>query len=138
MIRGRRGCVRARYGAPAVAAQAASPQFLDASLAGHFKAKTPQSLSYGCVPSGSRTPRSWVGKANELRTRLAAYARFGAGQPVARWGGRLIRQLADADALLIAWFALADGEIARDLELRVLRRFADLHGGRRPLANLTG
>jgi len=80
----------------------------------------------------------YIGKADELRTRLKAYARFGNGEPVAHWGGRLTWQLADADELLVAWRPLTVPGRARDLEKLLLARFAELHRGRRPLANLTG
>lgn len=76
----------------------------------------------------------YIGKAHELYTRLKAYARFGAGEPVAHWSGRLIWQVAGADELLVAW---RPGS-ARELEKLLLARFAELHAGRRPLANLTG
>lgn len=80
----------------------------------------------------------YIGKANDLRTRLKAYARFGAGEPVAHWGGRLIWQLSDADQLRIAWRPLSAAGTARDLERLVLAHFITLHHGKRPLANLTG
>jgi hypothetical protein len=73
-----------------------------------------------------------------LRGRLDEYARFGAGDPIGHRGGRLIWQLADVDELLVAWQRITWEETARDYEKRLLRRFADLHAGRRPFANLTG
>ncbi len=116
----------------------APPTFLPHNPAGRFKGKDPT------VHVG-RMAREWVagahvvyvGKADDLRVRLSAYARFGAGQPVAHWGGRLIWQLAEADSLLVAWRPLTRPGTARELERRLLERFVELHG-RRPLANLTG
>ena len=70
--------------------------------------------------------------------RLRQYARFGAGAPVGHWGGRYIWQLADSSELLVAWHVISWYEIARDYERRLLKRFAELHDGRRPFANLTG
>lgn len=49
----------------------------------------------------------------------------------------MIWQLADSPELLVAWRQVSWDETARD-EKRLLHRFADLHGGRRPFANLTG
>lgn len=114
-------------------------QFLAASEAGRFKEQDPtvsvERLTDEWTPGASVV---YIGKANELRTRLKAYARFGAGEPVAHWGGRLIWQLADADELLVAWHVVAEKAGARHLERLLLERFADMHDGRRPLANLTG
>lgn len=115
------------------------PSFLPANPGGRFKGKDPtiplERLATEWVPGAHVV---YVGKADELRTRLKAYARFGDGEPVAHWGGRLIWQLADADELFVAWHELRAGGTARDLEKLLLARFAELNGGRRPLANLTG
>lgn len=66
----------------------------------------------GFVPSVSidELQRTWVpgaevvylGKSGDLRRRLNAYRRHGAGQRVGHWGGRYIWQLADRDLLLVA------------------------------------
>lgn len=118
---------------------AAGVQFLPVSAAGRFKEKDPtvsvERLTKEWTPGASVV---YIGKANELRSRLRAYARFGAGEPVAHWGGRLIWQLADAADLVVAWRVVSEKADARELERRLLRRFADVHDGRRPLANLTG
>lgn len=118
---------------------ASDVQFLAVSAAGRFKAKDPsvafERLTSEWTPGASVV---YIGKANELRSRLKTYARFGAGEPVAHWGGRLIWQLADADELLVAWRVVAEQADARNLERRLLERFAHTHDGRRPLANLTG
>jgi hypothetical protein len=57
---------------------------------------------------------------------------------VGHWGGRYIWQLADAAELLVAWRELDDAGTARNDERRLLERFAELHHGQRPFANLTG
>jgi hypothetical protein len=69
---------------------AAAPRFLDASPGGYFKGKDPT------VPTAVLAAK-WVegahavniGKADVGRTRVKTYARFGAGEPVAHWGGAL-------------------------------------------------
>jgi hypothetical protein len=81
----------------------------------------------------------YIGKANVLQTRLRLYARFGAGEPVAHWGGRYIWQLAHADELLVAWRTVGDDvDAARADEIRLMARFRELHDGRLSFANLTG
>ena len=60
------------------------------------------------------------------------------GEPGGHRGGRLIWQLADADRLLVAWQAVTWDETARDYERRLLTRFAELHHGCRPFADLSG
>jgi hypothetical protein len=81
----------------------------------------------------------YLGKGDKLQSRLKTYARFGAGEPVAHWGGRYIWQLADADELLVAWRALGDGvATAREDEIGLLGHFRALHDCQRPFANLTG
>lgn len=113
------------------------PIFLDASPAGHFKGRDP-TVSLATLADkwvqGARVV--YIGKANVLRRRLRQYARFGANDPVGHWGGRFIWQLADSDELLVAWHAISWDEVARGYERRLVRRFAELHDGRRPFANL--
>ncbi len=115
------------------------PTFLEESPAGRFKDRdptvSPATLRENWV-SGAGVV--YIGKADALRTRLRQYARFGAGERVGHWGGRYIWQLADAGELLVAWHEVAWGESAREYERRLLARFADLHAGRRPFANLAG
>ncbi len=114
------------------------PRFRATSPGGHFKGKDPT------VPTGILAAK-WVagahviniGKADVGRTRLKAYARFGAGEPVAHWGGRYIWQLPDSENLLVAWHEIGWVETARDYERRLLARFRELHDTRLPFANLT-
>ena len=119
---------------------AAPPTFVAIGTGGHFKGRDPNvplaTLQAEWVP-GAHTV--YLGKGDKLRTRVKLYARFGAGEPVAHWGGRYIWQLADADELLVAWRPLGAGAAtARAEEITLLARFAELHDGRRPFANLTG
>lgn len=117
----------------------AAPVFLPASPAGWFKDKAPS------MPL-ARLAAEWVegeqvvyiGEADVARRRLGQYARFGAGEPVGHWGGRLIWQLADSAELLVAWRVLGGLGTARADEKRLLARFGEVGGGRRPFANLTG
>ncbi len=116
------------------------PTFLAIGTGGRFKGRDPN-VSLATLKakwvSGAHTV--YLGKGDKLRTRLRTYARFGAGEPVAHWGGRYIWQLADTDELLVAWRELGSGiETTRAKEIALLARFAELHDGRRPFANLTG
>ncbi len=115
----------------------AAPEFLETSPGGHFKGNDP-------TVAAATLALNWVmgahvvniGKADVGYRRLKAYARFGAGEPVAHWGGRYVWQLADSGALLVAWHEIGWPEKARDYEKRLLARFRALHEGRLPFANL--
>lgn len=126
----------------------ADPVFIHPSPAGWFKGQDPsvsvERLENEWVPDAHVV---YIGKADfhrrrkpieALRERLREFARFGTGEAIGHWGGRLIWQLADSAQLLVAWQDVTWGEEARGYERRLLRRFADLHGGQRPFANLTG
>jgi hypothetical protein len=118
---------------------ASDPSFLAENPGGRFKGQDPtvpiETLQANWV-SGARV--IYIGKADRARRRLTQYARFGAGEPVGHWGGRLIWQLADSPELLVAWHAIDWAEAAREYERRLLAHFVALHDGRRPFANLTG
>lgn len=81
-----------------------APCFLDRSCGGWFKDRDPT------VPHDHLTA-NWVedaevvyiGKANSLRRRLREFSKFGAGQKIGHWGGRLIWQLEESSTLLVAW-----------------------------------
>lgn len=115
------------------------PSFLQANPGGRFKGRDPslptQTLEANWV-AGAQVV--YIGKADVASRRLKQFARFGAGEPVGHWGGRLIWQLADADELLIAWHPISWSETARAYEKRLLAHFGSLHAGARPFANLTG
>ncbi len=115
------------------------PSFLGMNPGGRFKDKDPsvavEVLNTSWV-AGAHVV--YIGKADVADRRLKQFARFGAGEPVGHWGGRYIWQLSDSDQLLVAWHAISWTEQARGYEKRLLARFAELHGGVRPFANLTG
>lgn len=116
-----------------------APVFLEVNPGGRFKGRDP-TVSVG-VLLAKWVPKAhvvYVGKADIANRRLKQFARFGAGEPVGHWGGRYIWQLADAGEQLVAWHAITWTEQAREYEKRLLARFADLHGGVRPFANLSG
>jgi hypothetical protein len=115
------------------------PDFLDANPGGRFKAKDP-TVTRGELISNwvSGAHVVYIGKADLADRRLKQFARFGAGEPVGHWGGRLIWQLADSGALRVAWHTITWAEDARAYEKRLLALFATHNRGQRPFANLTG
>ncbi len=121
---------------------AGDPEFLPRSVGGHFKGKDPsvpaERLADEWVPGasvvyiGKASARKHGGKA--LAKRLDEYRRFGAGEPVAHWGGRLVWQLADHSDFLVAWRATAP-EDPEDVEAEMIDAFANVYGAL-PFANL--
>lgn len=117
------------------------PEFLPSSPAGRFKGKDPSAAR-------ERLEAEWVagaevvyiGKASGgargrrgLRKRLDEFRRFGEGEPIGHWGGRLIWQLEESDTLLVCWKE-TDEEPAL-LESAMILEFATKFR-RRPFANL--
>lgn len=87
-----------------VRADNSAPQFLDRSCGGWFKDRDPtvglDELKANWVPDADVI---YIGKANNIRRRLRGFARFGAGQKIGHWGGRLIWQLEESARFLVAW-----------------------------------
>lgn len=118
------------------------PEFLARSVGGRFKGKDPavshERLAREWVPGASVV---YIGKASErkhggkaLAKRLDEFRRFGRGEAVGHWGGRLIWQLADHAALLVAWRATAPDD-PEDVEAQMIDAFASVYGAL-PFANL--
>ena len=118
------------------------PEFLATSVGGWYRGQDPsvdrarleaewvagaQVLYYGLA--------SGPGVRSLLQQRVKRYLRFGQGKRLAHWGGRLVWQLEDHEALLIAWLPTPDQDPA-PLEAELLREFLE-HHGRHPFANLT-
>jgi hypothetical protein len=90
-----------------------------------------------------RLDREWVdgtdivylGKTDRtLKQRICEFGQFGRGEAVAHWGGRLVWQLPELEALLIGWKVL-DQDAATSEESVLLREFVDSFS-RLPFANL--
>lgn len=109
------------------------PDFLETSVGGHFKGRDPS------VPLG-RLRAKWldgvetlyIGRAGSLRARIDQLARFGRGEPIGHWGGRLLWQLEDHEQLLVAWRC---SESPQEAEADLVERFIEAHGAL-PYANL--
>jgi hypothetical protein len=132
--------VPARHGIYVVIRTATSlPKFLPNSPAGHLKGRDPSvTVDKLCAAWVDGATIVYIGKAagrDGLDQRLADYRRHGTGVLAGHWGGRYIWQLADSDALLVAWRPMTDddpGEAEQDL----IDEFKELHGGALPFANL--
>jgi len=117
------------------------PAFARKSTGGRFKDKNPTvdraTLEANWVPGAAVL---YIGKAgageslNTLRKRLKSFVRFGAGDPVGHWGGRLIWQLEDQASLSFCWRRAGSAD-ARELERELIQEFSRAHG-MRPFANL--
>jgi hypothetical protein len=119
-------------------AEATKPAFLAKSPGGRFKGRDPtvsvSTLAEKWVPGAHIV---YIGKAKVANRRLKQFARFGAGEPVGHWGGRLIWQLVDVASVLVAWHSITWSETAREYEKRLIAHFEEIHGGSMPFANLT-
>lgn len=77
----------------------------------------------------------YIGKAENLDTRIRAMAAFGAGKRSSHFGGRLVWQLAEAPMLLLAWRHTRPGfDTPLDDETDMIRRFRTAYS-KPPFAN---
>jgi hypothetical protein len=117
------------------------PRYSTTSRGGHFKGKDP-------TVSHAELSTNWVkgafvlyiGKAgggksqSALRKRLWLLMRFGAGEAVGHWGGRLIWQLEDCADLILCWKPTGIID-AMEHESELMAAFRQTYGAR-PFANL--
>jgi hypothetical protein len=117
------------------------PGFLTVGTGGHFKGRNPNVLV-------SMLKNNWVedtlviyiGQAGggassaTLRSRIRQYLRFGQGNDVGHYGGRLIWQISDSTDLLFCWKPLTN-QNPREIEKELIREFV-LKYGKMPFANL--
>lgn len=124
-------------GVYAVVSNGDVPRFAQDSSGGEFKGRDPSvpisELQHRWL-SGSAV--IYIGKAKQLRRRIGQFARFGRGEAVGHWGGRLIWQLVDPGELRIAWLYTPEQD-PRHVEIELLSTFI-ARFGKRPFANLTG
>lgn len=129
----------------------AVPVFVEKGTGGFFKGKNPnvavQKLEKNWIEG---EPVLYIGKAGgtkkkkditvsvskaTLQSRVAQYMRFGQGESIGHWGGRLIWQLEDAKDLVVCWKVL-EKEEPREEEKKMIQEFKEQHDGKRPFANL--
>ena len=120
----------------------AEPEFLATSVGGWYRGQDPSvdraRLEAEWVPGAQVLyygRASGPGVRSLLQQRVKRYLRFGKGKRLAHWGGRLVWQLEDHEALLMAWLPTPDQDPAL-LEAELLREFQEQHG-RLPFANLS-
>ncbi len=110
-----------------------SGSFREQSVGGWFKGRNPTVPASALVAKWCEaTQTQYVGRANDLRRRVAQLARFGRGEPVGHYGGRYLWQLQDSDRLRVAWREVED-PISAETEL--LDEFESVMG-QLPFANL--
>ena len=103
-----------------------------------FKRKTPKNPNVSVAELRdnwiSNEAIVYIGKGKSLKTRLSSYLRFGEGKFATHWGGRYIWQLKDSRELIVCWKTM--DEDPRVVEEKMIAKFKEEHGGRRPFANL--
>lgn len=113
---------------------ASAPTFMTKSCGGWFKDRDPtvslDELQANWVEGAEIV---YIGKANNIRRRLKEFAKFGAGQKIGHWGGRLIWQLEESSRLLIAWKPTPDID-PLVYEAQLLAKFRAEYG-KPPFAN---
>lgn len=108
--------------------------FEDRSCGGWFKGKDPTVSRDALLANWVEGVEVvYIGKADQLKRRLTQFADFGAGKPVGHWGGRLIWQLANVEALCVAWKE-TPGQVPVEVEAELIAAFRRLHG-KPPFAN---
>ncbi|MGD9487151.1 MAG: hypothetical protein AB7W47_03975 [Calditrichaceae bacterium] len=119
------------------------PNFLEKNTGGHFKRKNP-TVPISILESNwvDNAIVIYIGKAGggtskaTLKSRLKQYMKFGSGQPVGHWGGRLIWQLSDNKEFTICWKATPNDN-PRELEKDLIAEFENNYS-KKPFANLQG
>lgn len=112
------------------------PTLLDKNPGGRFKGKDPTVTRRDLVQNWVTGAHViYIGKGDELQRRIKQFLDFGEGKPVGHWGGRLVWQIENSSAFVVAWKEVGEGEEPADLESRLLADFKQIYG-RLPFANL--
>ena len=128
-----RAWIPSRSGVYVVLLDPPEADFLSRSVGGHFKRLDPTVttgvLEAKWVPD---TPTMYIGRANDLHTRIGLLRRYGESEPVAHRGGRYLWQLAKHESLQVTWRPDSDPVAA---EAKLLDEFEAVFGTL-PFANL--
>jgi hypothetical protein len=109
--------------------------FRDKSCGGRFDGKDPTvSLDELEAKWVEGAEVVYIGQSGNLKRRLREFANFGSGKPVGHWGGRLIWQLENINALRVAWKE-TQGQEPRIVEQELMSTFKGTYG-KLPFANL--
>ena len=109
--------------------------FRDKSCGGWHKGKDPTvSLDILAKEWVEGAEVVYIGKGDNLKRRLRQFANFGSGKPVGHWGGRLIWQLENINALRVAWKE-TQGQKPHVVEKELISTFKSTYG-KLPFANL--
>ena len=116
--------------------------FLKENVGGHFKGRNP-TVNVGKPKENwvDDTLVVYIGKAGgsnskaTLQSRLRQYMRFGEGEPVGHWGGRMIWQLAKHRRLIVC-YKLLENSNPREEEKKLINDFESYYG-KLPFANLS-
>lgn len=113
-----------------------APDFVKVGTGGRHKGRNPnveiEQLETNWVGGTSIV---YIGQTERnLKKRLRELIKFGQGQPVAHWGGRLLWQLRDAENLKVAWKELPD-QNPKEVERNMLTDFESIYF-KLPFANL--
>jgi hypothetical protein len=111
------------------------PVFLAKGTGGYFKEKEPN-VTVSELKSNwvDDTMVVYIGKANDLKSRLKQYFNFGQGKNAPHYGGRYIWQLGNSRDLIICW-KITPTEEPRQVEFQLIQAFIAAYG-KRPYANL--
>lgn len=109
-------------------------EFIIVGTGGYFKGKNPNvSLSELKSNWVDNAKVVYIGKAISLTNRLRQYFKFGKGQNIGHYGGRLIWQLKYSQELVVCWKTLKTDP--REFEAELIQQFISAYGNR-PFANL--
>ena len=113
------------------------PTFVEVGSGGVHKGKNPNVLIDELQANwvvGAKVV--YIGKGNNVRKRLKQYQRFGKGQNVGHYGGRLIWQIKDAmNDLVVCWKKVDDEVDPEVYERELINEFINQNGAM-PFANL--
>lgn len=114
-------------------------EFLEEGVGGFFQNRNPNvSIDRLTNEFVSNSLVIYIGKANNLKSRLNQYLRFGKGLNSPHWGGRFIWQIQQHKELIICWKTLSDDENPREIEKQLILEYKKQFNNKRPFANLQG